>query len=152
MNSQEIEHSRDDDDKFKLGKELATKMNEIRDKGVSTVQQSVVSEIKKLQDSTNLPNQIRHLPSNIGNFSSQNLHGLKSNLRHPLKYVRKKITLQKLAFVGFQMMTGRVYYKLGMAVIWGLVNLAWKQYSGNGAHGTRVEAQKDSSTTSQVKL
>lgn len=146
-----MEQSTRENIRSEFGKELQTRIDDLKqkgmlslkDKGVSYLKESLGMEMKKLQEIKNLPSQIKNIPSNIKNIPSEvkNLPSeLKTNMAKPLKYVRKKITLRQLAFVGLQMLTGRVYYKLGMAMVWGLFNLAWKHYTraGDGAQDARL--------------
>lgn len=54
---------------------------------------------------------------------------LKTNLAAPaFKYVRDQITLKKLAYLAFELVTAKLYFKLGLGILYGLANLAWKRY------------------------
>uniref|UniRef100_A0A8D9BDT6 Uncharacterized protein n=1 Tax=Cacopsylla melanoneura TaxID=428564 RepID=A0A8D9BDT6_9HEMI len=85
---------------------------DIKDKSVSYIKTNMPK---------NVPTDLKTLPSHF-----------KSNVKHigvsSFKYVRKKITLKQLAIFAFELMTAKVYTKIGMTVVYGLFNLAWNAY------------------------
>lgn len=92
---------------------------DLKDKSVSYLKQS-------------LPTDLTKLPSH-----------LKRNMASPLKYVRKRVTIKKLAFLAFELFTARVYFKLGMSVMYGLFHLAWKQYMNKDKEEARTQDPRE---------